>query len=71
MDFLERVLAQDFSVCAKTLDSFDPIAREKAKAFEPVRRVIHNQKPQVTRYGFSDDVCQKIKILLVQKSSSY
>jgi hypothetical protein len=54
MDFLERVLANDFSVCKKTINSFDPLAKERAKAFEPVRRAIHNQSPTITRYGFSD-----------------
>lgn len=58
MDFLERVLANDFSVCEKTISAFDPLAKERAKAFEPVRRAIHNQSPTITRYGFSESAIQ-------------
>lgn len=67
MDFLERVLANDFSASAKTLDSFDPVARWKAKAFEPVRRAIHNQKPPINRYSYSETACFKHQNLLVSK----
>jgi hypothetical protein len=58
MDFLERVLANDFSVCEKTINSFDPLAKERAKAFEPVRRAIHNQSSTIARYGFSEAATQ-------------
>lgn len=55
---MERVLANDFSVCDKTINAFDPLAKERAKAFEPVRRAIHNQSPTITRYGFSEAATQ-------------
>jgi len=67
MDFLERVLANDFSASAKTLDSFDPVARWKAKAFEPVRRAIHNQKPPINRYSYSETACFKHQNPFVSK----
>jgi hypothetical protein len=67
MDFLERVLANDFSVCDKTINAFDPLAKERAKAFEPVRRAIHNQAPTIIRYGFSDASSHKHQNPIVSK----
>jgi hypothetical protein len=67
MDFLERVLANDFSANAKTLNTFDPIAREKARAFEPTRRAIHNLSPPIARYGFSEECCRKHQNPFVSK----
>jgi len=68
MDFLERVLANDFRASAKTLNTFDPLAREKAKAFEPVRRAIHNQKPPISRYSYSETACLKHENPFVSKT---
>ena len=59
MDFLDKIYAQDFSLNARTLNSFDPFARERNKVLEPIRRRIHNASPKINRLSYNEKACLK------------
>jgi hypothetical protein len=59
MDFLDKIYAQDFSLNANTLNSFDPFARERNKVLEPIRRRIHNASPKINRLSYNEKACLK------------
>lgn len=58
MDFFQSMLANEFGLHPRTLDSFDVVGREREKCLEPLRRYQRNQCPPVDRYEFSASECR-------------
>lgn len=59
MSLRESVLNRESYYSPNPLGGFDPLARERSKVLEPVRRQLHNETPPITRYSYSETACTK------------
>ena len=67
MSLRERILNREFEYVPNPLGLFDPLARERSKILEPVRRQLHNESPPITRFCYSESACIKNKNSFVSK----
>ena len=67
MDLRQRILESNFSISSGLLGGGDPLARERKKVLEPLRREIHNESPPIIRYSYSEKICDNHEYSFVSK----
>ena len=65
MQLRDRILTSNLSFALG--GGFDPLLKERTKAFEPLRRQLHNESPTVTRFEYSCEQCKIHESPLVSK----
>jgi hypothetical protein len=67
MDLRQRILESNFSISSGLLGGGDPLAKERKKVLEPLRREIHNEAPPIIRYSYSETICDNHENFFVSK----